>query len=346
MGQRRDILAVHVNSLNIAQDVSLDMLAEITHGYVGADFAALCREASFMAIEKLNPQFAKVGSAVVVTMSDFKSAMNRITPSVQRGSDVFVDFNPISWQNIGGLEEVKAQLKQAVEWPMKHPKSFIRLGIHHPKGVLLYGPPGCCKTTLVRAAATACNAAFLSINAAQLYSPFVGDSEKTIAQVFHQARLCAPAILFLDELDTIVGKRSMESGHGNSVHERVLSALLNEMDGIGTTLQERRDPEKRMMEGELHDNVGISHMEHYEITDNNVLVVGATNRPDLLDSALLRPGRMDRIIYVPPPDSQTRHQILRVHTRHSPLATDVNLQEISAKTELYSGADLENLCRE
>lgn len=243
----------------------------------------------------------------------FEHALAVVVPSTKREAEI--SFDMTSWSDIGGLEEVKLLLQQAIEWPFVYAETFARLGMSAPKGVLLYGPPGCSKTTLVKAAASSCRATFWSINGAQIYSPYVGDSEKAIRTLFKRARQTAPSVIFLDEVDALVGSRSQESsGSGNGVAERVLSTVLNEMDGIESAGQ--------------------------------VLVVAATNRPDMLDSAFLRPGRIDRIVFVPPPDLAARKEILRVKTRGMPVGPDVDFDEIAAKTHLYTGADLENICRE
>ncbi|CAI2163964.1 11266_t:CDS:2 [Funneliformis geosporum] len=231
-------------------------------------------------------------------MEDFMVALSYVMPSIQRGFQV--NFEETNWDDIGGLDAVKKTLKQAVEWPLKYRHTFKKLGLSPPRGILLYGPPGCTSVS---------GATFLSVNGAQLYSPYVGDSEKIIRSIFQRARASSPAVLFLDEIDAIVGKRSLGegggTGNGDSVQERVLSMLLNEMDGV-------------------------------EIA-TSILIMGATNRPDMLDAALLRPGRFDRLIYVPPPDFKSRKQILKIHTSNMPLNDD---------TEKYTGADIKNLCRE
>lgn len=231
---------------------------------------------------------------------------------------------------------------------MMYPEAFARLGLSRPRGVLLYGPPGCAKTTLVRAAATSSHCSFLSVSGADLYSPYVGDSEKALAQLFRQARACAPCILFLDEIDSLIGSRS-GGQTPNSVQTRLLSVLLNEMDGVGLKTLERRGPERTLQpeggEQQLPD-CAPPQTESQEVSNQEVMVVAATNRPDCIDSALLRPGRLDHIIYVPPPDQQARLAILTLRTESMPVDADVRLEELAAKTELYSGADLENLCKE
>ncbi|KAL1936322.1 hypothetical protein VTP01DRAFT_456 [Rhizomucor pusillus] len=309
---RKALFTASLQSIPIdRKSVNEDMLASATNGYVAADIAAVCREAAMQALRRSISSLENVS----VCLEDFKKAFSAVGPSMQRGFQVQVDKT--NWGDVGGLETVKRQLKQAVEWPIVHKESFSRLGLKPPRGILLYGPPGCSKTTLVKVIASTSGAAFLSINGAQLYSPFVGDSEKTIRTTFQKARASAPAIIFLDETEAIVGKRNMGSGgssSGDSVQERVLSTLLNEMDGVETA--------------------------------GSVLIVGATNRPDMLDAALLRPGRFDRLVYVPPPDEKARLEILKIHTRHMPLADDVDLENIASKTEMYTGADLQNVCRE
>ncbi|CAG8583376.1 9892_t:CDS:10, partial [Dentiscutata heterogama] len=300
---------------DIDLDDVLDQLASVTNGYVGADLASLCREAAMNAVhrqaalEKNEP----VNLVPKITMDDFAGAMLRIVPSLRRG--YHVNVGKINWDDIGGLDDVKKKLKQAVEWPIKYRHTFERLGLKPPNGILLYGPPGCSKTTLAKVIASTSGATFLSINGAQLYSPYVGDSEQIIRTTFQRARSTSPSIIFFDEIDAIVGKRSLgSSGNNDSVQERVLSMLLNEMDGIEVAA--------------------------------SVLVVGATNRPDMLDAALLRPGRFDKLIYVPPPDLSAREQILKIYTSNMPLSDDVDLNLIAKQTELYTGADLKNLCRE
>ena len=316
---RFEILQIHTRGMPLADDVDLKKLAEITHGYTGADLAALCREAAMKALRRYLPKIDleekriphEVLEQMVVTMEDFMNAYKEITPTAMR--EVYVETPTVHWDDIGGLEEVKQQLKEAVEWPLKYPDAFKRMGIRPPRGILLYGPPGCGKTLLARAVATESEANFIAIKGPEIYSKWVGESEKAIREVFRKGRMAAPSIIFFDEFDAIVPRRGM--GIGDSmVTERVISQLLTEMDGL--------------------------------VALENVVVIGATNRPDIIDPAVLRPGRMDRIIYVPPPDEEARLQILKIHTRNMPLAEDVDLREIAKKTEGYSGADLETVCRE
>ncbi|KAK2853777.1 hypothetical protein Q5P01_006438 [Channa striata] len=339
--QRKDILSVLCTRMPVCPGVDVAELAQRTSGYVGADLSALCREAAMQALR----ENSKGSGEQAVDIKHFQEALKLVRPSCLRGSLGKTDLSLISWDQIGGLDEVKLKLRQSIEWPMKYPEAFVRLGLSRPRGVLLYGPPGCAKTTLVRAAATSSHCAFLSVSGADLYSPYVGDSEKALAQLFHQARACAPCILFLDEIDSLIGSRS-NSQTPNSVHTRLLSVLLNEMDGVGLKTIERRGTEKILQAEGAEENLTLEQLDCQEVCNKDVMLVAATNRPGCLDSALLRPGRLDQIIYVPPPDPQSRLAILRVCTKTMPLGADVCLEELVAKTELYSGADLENLCKE
>eukprot|EP00051_Salpingoeca_urceolata_P016906 m.227460 g.227460 ORF g.227460 m.227460 type:complete len:794 (-) comp18815_c0_seq2:96-2477(-) len=314
--QRVAILQQYLRNLPLSNTVSVTSLAQRCIGFVGADLSALCREAGLLALRRQAADPRDVGNALqtplAVTQADFELAMARVIPSVNRASHV--DMDPVSWDDVGGLASTKLLLKQAVQWPLEHASTFTRLGVSPPKGVLLHGPPGCSKTTLVKAIATGCHATFLTLNGAQLYSPFVGDSERTLRDVFRQARAAAPAVLFLDEVDALVGRRQSGSEGGNKAQERVLSTLLNEMDGIEGT--------------------------------SGVLVVAATNRLDALDAAFLRPGRIDHILHIPLPDETSRLEILRVHSRHLCIGDDVDLAMFARNTPGCSGAELENLCRE
>ncbi|XP_008308744.1 ATPase family gene 2 protein homolog B [Cynoglossus semilaevis] len=339
--QRKSILSVLCATVPVCPSVDMTELAQRTSGYVGADLSALCREAAMNAIR----ENSKGSGVKLVSMHHFQEALKVVRPSCLRSSLGRTELSPVSWEQIGGLDDVKLKLRQSIEWPMIYPEAFIRLGLNCPRGVLLYGPPGCAKTTLVRAAASSSHCSFLSVSGADLYSPYVGDSEKALAQLFRQARACAPCILFLDEIDSLIGSRSTGQT-SNSVHTRLLSVLLNEMDGVGLKTLERRGNEKILQAEGVEENHTHEKLDCQEVSNKDVMVVAATNRPDSLDSALLRPGRLDHIIYVPPPDKQARHAILKACTHSMPLAADVNLEELAAQTGLYSGADLGNLCKE
>ncbi|XP_069622156.1 ATPase family gene 2 protein homolog B isoform X2 [Ranitomeya imitator] len=339
ISQRRSILKVLTAQIPVHSDMDLDALADMTVGYVGADLTALCRDAAMQVVLQANQD----GQVNQVRREHFFEAFKKIRPSAARSALGQVDLKPVSWDQIGGLEDVKLLLQQSIEWPMKYPDTFMRMGLTLPKGVLLYGPPGCAKTTLVKAVATSCHCSFFSVSGADLFSPYVGDSEKSLAQLFRQARASTPAIVFLDEIDAIVGCRS-EGRTGSGVQERVLSVLLNELDGVGLKVTERRGrPE--LLEGD-HQHCHNEELEFKEVINKSVMVVAATNRPDILDDALLRPGRLDKLLYIPPPDEKARLSILQICSSSMPLANDVSLESLAASTESYSGADLQSLCKE
>ncbi|ABN69820.1 AAA family ATPase, CDC48 subfamily [Staphylothermus marinus F1] len=315
---RLEILQIHTRGMPLANDVDLNKLAEITHGYTGADIAALVKEAALHALRRYMPEIdlesetipVEVLEKMEVRMEDFLAAYKEIVPSGLR--EIYVEVPEVSWDDIGGLEDVKQELRRAVEWPMKYPEVFKRLGIKPPRGILLYGPPGTGKTLLAKAVATESGANFIAVRGPEILSKWVGESEKAIREIFRKARLYAPAVIFFDEIDAIAPARGY--AFDSRVTERIVSQLLTEMDGINRL--------------------------------DNVVVIAATNRPDILDPALLRPGRFDKLIYVPPPDLNGRIEILKIHTRNMPLADDVDLYEIARLTEGYSGADLEALVRE
>ncbi|KFW82252.1 Spermatogenesis-associated protein 5-like 1, partial [Manacus vitellinus] len=334
--QRRSILQLLTSNMPISADVDLAQLAELTPGYVGADLTALCREAVMQAVS--HSSLESTETETVINMGDFQEAFKKIQPSSFRSAVGLTECKPVTWEQIGGLEDIKLKLKQSIEWPMKFPQAFARMGLSHPKGILLYGPSGCAKTTLVRAVATSCHCSFLSVSGADLFSPYVGDSEKILSQVFQQARANTPAIIFLDEIDTLLGSRS-HGRAGPGVSQRVLSVLLNELDGVGLKVTERRGG-KLQLEGQCQEQ------KFQETLNKDFMVVAATNRPDMLDDALLRPGRLDKMIYIPPPDLKGRLSILKICTEKIPLDTDVSLQDVAALTDLFSGADIENLCKE
>ncbi|NWI89515.1 SPAT5 protein, partial [Pitta sordida] len=290
-------------------EAELAQLADSAHGYVGADLAALCKEAGLYALRRALGKSLKlldteVAGSVMITFNDFLQGMNDVRPSAMR--EVAIDVPKVSWSDIGGLEDVKLKLKQAVEWPLKHPESFIRMGIQPPKGVLLYGPPGCSKTMIAKALAHESGLNFLAVKGPELMNKYVGESERAVREIFRKARAVSPSILFFDEIDALAVERGNSSGAGN-VADRVLAQLLTEMDGIE----------------QLKD----------------VTILAATNRPDMIDKALLRPGRIDRIIYVPLPDAATRREIFKLHFQSMPVSDDVCLAELVEHTQKYSGAE-------
>ncbi|RLF48572.1 MAG: ATPase, partial [Thermoplasmata archaeon] len=315
---RKEILQIHTRGMPLAEDVDLEHLADITHGFVGADLAALCREAAMKALRRYLPEIdlekpipPEILEKMRVTMEDFKEALKDVEPSSLR--EVLVEVPKVTWDDVGDLEEVKKILRECVELPIKHPESFEKTGISPPRGVLLYGPPGTGKTLLAKAVANESEANFISIKGPEVLSKWVGESEKAVREIFKRAKQAAPCIVFLDEIDAIAPRRGSYLGE-SGVTERIVNQLLTSMDGLES------------MEG--------------------VFVIGATNRPDILDPALLRPGRFDRLVYVPPPDKEGRLKILKVHTKNMPLAEDVDLENLAERTEGYVGADIMALCRE
>ena len=316
---RREILQIHTRGMPLAEDVNIDRLAEMTRGYTGADLAALCREAAMKAIRRILPSIdfneehisPEILDSLVVTMKDFLDAFKEITPTALR--EVEIEIPNVRWEDVGGLEEIKQRLVEAVEWPLKYPEKFEKFGIKPPRGILLYGPPGCGKTLLAKAIATESEANFISVKGPEIFNKWVGESEKAIREIFRKARQAAPCIIFFDEIESIIPRKDFVDD-SSGVTNRVSSQFLSEMDGVE------------------------------ELSD--VIVIGATNRPDLIDPAAMRPGRLDRLIYVPPPDEKARYSILKIYTRKMPLAPDVKLRELAARTEGFSGADLESLCRE
>ncbi len=316
---RYEILQIHTRTMPLGSDVDLHRLSEICHGYTGADMSSLCREAAMKALRRYLPEInleeeripGHLLEKMEVMLDDFMTAYREITPTAMR--EVYIEVPSVRWSDVGGLTDMKQELQEAVEWPLKKPEVFKRVGIRPPKGILLFGPPGCGKTMLARAVATEGEANFISIKGPELFSKWVGESEKAIREVFRKGRTAAPSIIFFDELDSVVPRRGMGLGD-SGVSERVISQLLTELDGIESL--------------------------------ENVVIVGATNRPDIIDPAILRPGRFDRLIYVPSPDHATRMQILKIHTINMPLARDVDLDQVASQSGGYSGADLEAVCRE
>ncbi|RLG02849.1 MAG: AAA family ATPase [Thaumarchaeota archaeon] len=315
---RKEIFQIHTRRMPLAEDVDLDELADITHGFTGADIAALCREAAMSALRRFLPKIdleketipAEILEQIKVTREDFSNALRIVQPSALR--EVILEIPNVRWEDVGDLEQVKQELREAVEWPLKYPDVFKRLGIRPPRGILLYGPPGTGKTLLAKAVATESEANFISVKGPEVLSKWVGESEKAIREIFRKARETAPCIIFFDELDAIAPRRGMHTDAG--VTDRIVNQILTEMDGI------------QILKG--------------------VVVIGATNRPDILDPALLRPGRFDRVMYVPPPDERGRYQIFQIHTREMPLDDDVDLRKLAEMTDGYTGADIEAVCRE
>lgn len=289
------------NYLNVPVEILADV-ADKTHGFVGADLAALYRESALKAINRCK-------EPVSFELNDFISTINEMSPSAMK--DLIIEVPKVLWEDIGGYDQVKLQIRQAVEWPLKHPETFKRLGIKPPKGILLYGPPGCSKTMMAKAVATESQLNFIAIKGPELFSKYVGDTEKSIREIFRKARTCAPSVVFIDEIDAIGSQRQ---GSDNSVNERVLCTLLNEMDGIESL--------------------------------SDVTVLGATNRPDIIDKALVRPGRFDRMIYIPPPDLEARKSILRICTKQMPLGDNIDLDNLARMMERYSGAEVTLVPRE
>ena len=316
---RLEILKIHTRGMPLDKDVDLEELAAMTHGFVGADLAALAKEAAMIVLRRVLPdlRLAEEGpisksvlEKLVVRAEDFHNALKLVRPSALR--EVLVELPNVHWSDIGGMSRVKQELAEAVEWPLRRPDAFKRLGISPPKGILLFGAPGTGKTMLAKAVATESEANFIAVNGPELLSKWVGESEKAVRKIFEKARQASPAIIFLDEIDSIAPKRGLSAD--SHVTERVVNQLLTEMDGLR----------------ELKD----------------VVVMAATNRPDMVDSALLRPGRFDRIILVDVPDEEARLEIFKVHTRSMPLAEDVELATLAAATEGYVGADIAAICRE
>ncbi len=315
---RTEILQIHTRGMPLAEDVNLQRVSEITHGYTGADLEALSREAAMKALRRYLPRINleekriphEVLDQMVVNNADVLDAFREITPTAMR--EVYIESPNIPWDEVGGLEEVKQNLKEAVEWPLKNPERFTRLGINAPKGILLHGPPGCGKTLLARAVATESEANFISVRGPEIFSKWVGESEKAIREIFRKARMAAPSIIFFDEFDALVPQRG--SAADSRVTERVISQLLTEIDGL--------------------------------ISLQNVVVLSATNRPDIIDPAVLRPGRFDRRVYVPPPDMEARLRILEIKTKEMPLEENVSLEALARRMDGYSGADIDSVVRE
>jgi transitional endoplasmic reticulum ATPase len=309
---RLEILQIHTRGMPLEKDVDLGIIANMSHGFVGADLQAVTKEAGIRALRRVLPEIdlatenipSEILKKIIVTMDDFLDVIKEIEPSALR--EVFVEVPDVSWNDIGGLADVKQELQEAVEWPLKYHGLFVHSDATPPKGILLYGPPGTGKTLMAKAAAHESEANFISIKGPELLSKWVGESEKGVREVFRKARQASPCIVFFDEIDAIAPTRGL--GSDSHVTERVISQLLTELDGLEVL--------------------------------SNVIIIAATNRPDIIDAALLRPGRFDRLLYVPPPDKESRIQIFKIHTSKKPLAEDVDVNTLASQTEGYTGADI------
>merc|ERR1712241_1207107 len=316
---RMEILRIHTKKMKLADDVDLEQVANETHGHVGADLAALCSEAALQQIrEKMDlidleddTIDAEVMDSLAVTNEDFRFALGQSNPSALR--ETVVEVPNVSWNDIGGLESVKRELQELVQYPVEHPEKFLKFGMTPSRGVLFYGPPGCGKTLLAKAIANECQANFISIKGPELLTMWFGESEANVRDVFDKARSAAPCVLFFDELDSIAKSRGGTSGDAGGAADRVINQVLTEMDGMGAK--------------------------------KNVFIIGATNRPDIIDPAILRPGRLDQLIYIPLPDEGSRMSILKANLRKSPVAGDVDQQYLAKMTRGFSGADLTEICQ-
>lgn len=315
---RFEILQIHTRGMPLADDVDLSALADRTHGYAGADLSALAKEAAMAALRRVLPDVnleaeeipAEMLNKIQVTKDDFRNALKDMQPSTMR--EVLIEKPNVKWDDIGALESAKQELKEAVEWPLKYGKVFDHMNAKPPKGILLYGPPGTGKTMLAKAVATESEANFIAVKGPEFLNKWVGESEKAVRETFRKARQASPCVIFMDEIDSITPQRG--TGGDDNVSERVISQLLTEMDGLESL--------------------------------NNVVVIAATNRPDIMDPALLRPGRFDKNIYIGTPDKDSRKKIFEIHTKSKPLEADVDLDVLADKTEGCTGADIAAICNE
>jgi transitional endoplasmic reticulum ATPase len=317
---RYDILQIHTRGMPLGQDIDLKSYAKVTHGFVGADLEMVAKEAAMRSLRRIIPEInlkeskipIDILNKIKITNQDFDDALKEVHPSAMR--EVLVQKPNIEWKDIGGLYNIKEELKEAIEWPLKHADLFTKAAIKPPKGILLYGPPGTGKTLLAKAVASTSESNFISIKGPELLSKWVGESEKGIREIFRKARQAAPCVIFFDEIDAIAPRRSGYDGGGGGdshVTERLVSQMLTEIDG-------------------LEDLKGV-------------VIIGATNRPDILDEALLRPGRFDRLLEIPIPDNNTRKQILQIHLKTKPLASDVDIDKLVSLTDSFTGAEIESL---
>merc|ERR1712087_827149 len=316
---RLEVLRIHTKNMKLSNDVDLESLAKETHGYVGADIAQLCTEAAMQCIrEKMDvidldddEIDAEILDSMAVNQDHFRHALAQSNPSSLR--ETVVEVPNTSWDDIGGLGDVKRDLKELVQYPVEHPEKFEKFGMSPSKGVLFYGPPGCGKTLMAKAVANECQANFISVKGPELLTMWFGESEANVRDVFEKARQAAPCVLFFDELDSIAQQRGGSSGDGGGAADRVMNQLLTEMDGVGSK--------------------------------KNVFIIGATNRPDIIDTALMRPGRLDQLIYIPMPDYESRLSILRATLRKSPVSKEVDLSYLASQTDKFTGADLTEICQ-
>ena len=316
---RSEIIGIHTRGMPISDDFDLEWLLDNTHGFVGADISALVRESAMKALRRYLPEIdldeeqipPEVLEKMAVIMPDFKMAIKEIEPSALR--EIYLEVPEVSWGEVGGLEEIKDRLKESIEWPLTKPEMFEHFGINPPRGIVLFGAPGTGKTLLAKAIANEAKANFITIKGPELISKWVGESEKAVREVFKKAKQSSPSIIFLDEFESIAGMRRSSSGDGSDVMNRVVNQLLSSMDGV------------EGMEG--------------------VIVVAATNRPEMIDPALLRSGRFERVLHVPPPDPEALKSILKIHTAEMPIGR-FSMDDIAAKLENYTGADIEAVCRE
>uniref|UniRef100_A0A8C9XPJ7 Transitional endoplasmic reticulum ATPase n=1 Tax=Sander lucioperca TaxID=283035 RepID=A0A8C9XPJ7_SANLU len=316
---RLEIMQIHTKNMKLAGDIDLERIAKETHGHVGADLAALCSEAALQAIRKKMTLIdledesidADLLNSLAVTMDDFQWALSQSNPSALR--ETVAEVPQVNWEDVGGLDQVKRELQELVQYPVEYPDKFLKFGMTPSRGVLFYGPPGCGKTLLAKAIANECQANFISIKGPEMLTMWFGESEANVRDVFDKARQAAPCILFFDELDSIAKSRGGGGGDGSGAADRVINQILTEMDGMSDK--------------------------------KNVFIIGATNRPDIIDSAILRPGRLDQLIYIPLPDKPSRTAILNANLRKSPVARDVDLDYLSDITDGFSGADLTEICQ-
>merc|ERR1712059_224708 len=316
---RMEILRIHTKNMKLHDDLDLEQVAAETHGHVGADLAALCSEAALQQIREKMDLIdledenidAEVLNSLAVTMENFRFAMSKSTPSAIR--ETVVGVPNVSWDDIGGLGGVKKELQELVQYPVEHPEKFLKFGMEPSRGVLFYGPPGCGKTLLAKAIANECQATFISIKGPELLTMWFGESEANVRDVFDKARSAAPCVLFFDELDSIAKSRGGSGGDAGGASDRVINQILTEMDGMGSK--------------------------------KNVFIIGATNRPDIIDPAILRPGRLDQLIYIPLPDDGSRMAILKANLRKSPVAKEVDVDYLAKMTRGFSGADLTEICQ-